>query len=99
MANRDTRRGDTRERILEAARKRFGQESFGATTMRAIAEDAGLGVGTLYSHFRDKVSIVEAISTENIGSVGRVGSSPLPTKRCPKRPPPRPIASHFRLRS
>ncbi len=79
MANRDTTREDTRERILEAARKRFGQESFGATTMRSIAEDAGLGVGTLYSYFRDKVSIVEAISTENMEQEIQRAFASLPT--------------------
>jgi len=34
--------------------------------MRSIAQDAGVAVGTLYTYFRDKVSIVEAISTESL---------------------------------
>ncbi len=66
MTTRETKRANTRRRILEAARKRFGSESFAATTMRAVAKDAGVAVGTLYTYFRDKVSIVEAISTESL---------------------------------
>lgn len=34
--------------------------------MRAIADDADVAVGTLYSYFRDKVALAEAISSDDL---------------------------------
>jgi AcrR family transcriptional regulator len=34
---------DTRTEILAAAQRAFGERGFGATTIRAIATDAGVG--------------------------------------------------------
>lgn len=44
----------TRESILNSAKKIFAKEGFHDTSMAAIAEDAGLGKGTLYWHFSGK---------------------------------------------
>src|SRR5262249_46004408 len=46
--------GDKRQRILEAARKRFRHYGFKKTTMQEIARDAGVAVATLYRYFKDK---------------------------------------------
>ena len=45
------RRDQTRRRLLAAARKVFGREGYGAATLDAIAEEAGLSRGALYYNF------------------------------------------------
>ena len=78
MAAQDSSHGDRRARILEVARQRFSAESFEATTMRTIAEQAGISVGTLYAEFRDKASIAEAISTADLEHATRQAFGSLP---------------------
>ncbi len=48
------------ERLVVAAREVFAQEGGGAS-MEAIARQAGVGVGTLYRHFPNRIDIVEAV--------------------------------------
>jgi AcrR family transcriptional regulator len=56
-----TRKGEqTRERILDAALELFRERGFGDTTMRAIAEAAGVAVGNAYYYFRAKEYLVQA---------------------------------------
>jgi AcrR family transcriptional regulator len=45
---------DRRERILQAARRRFAAAGFEATTVRQIADDVGMLAGSLYYHFANK---------------------------------------------
>lgn len=66
------------ERILAAARARFAKRSFQSATMRAIAEDADVAVGTLYTYFRDKVALAEAISAQDLERVTREVMDSLP---------------------
>jgi AcrR family transcriptional regulator len=51
---------DKRQRILEAARKRFRYYGVRKTTMQEIARDAGVAVGTLYLYFQDKDDLLVA---------------------------------------
>lgn len=56
-----TRKGEqTRERILDAALVLFRERGFEETTMRAIAEEAGVAVGNAYYYFRAKEHLVQA---------------------------------------
>lgn len=56
-----TRKGEqTRERILDAALELFRERGFEETTMRAIAEAAGVAVGNAYYYFRAKEYLVQA---------------------------------------
>ena len=63
---------DKRQRILEAARKRFRYYGVRKTTMQEIARDAGVAVGTLYLYFKDKddllVALYEGVHEELLGS-------------------------------
>ncbi|MCX7864929.1 MAG: TetR/AcrR family transcriptional regulator, partial [Novosphingobium sp.] len=52
---------DRRERILEAAARRFAQFGFEATTVRQIADDVDILSGSLYHHFATKEEILEEI--------------------------------------
>ncbi len=44
----------TRERLLSAAQKLIEEDGYGAATVIAIAERAGVAAGTLYRHFASK---------------------------------------------
>jgi AcrR family transcriptional regulator len=57
---------DKRQRILEAARKRFRYYGIKKTTMQEIARDAGVAVGTLYLYFKDKDELLLAGTEEYV---------------------------------
>ena len=57
---------DKRQRILEAARKRFRYYGVRKTTMHEIARDAGVAVGTLYLYFKDKDDLLVACTEEYV---------------------------------
>jgi AcrR family transcriptional regulator len=57
---------DKRQRILEAARKRFRYYGVRKTTMQEIARDAGVAVGTLYLYFKDKDDLLVAGTQEYV---------------------------------
>ncbi len=61
---RDQRARDTRRAILRAARKLFGLQGYGATTMRDVAAEAGVAVQTIYSSIGSKRSILSAFIDE-----------------------------------
>ena len=50
-----------RDAIMLAARRLFMQQGMGAVTMEAVAVAAGVSKMTLYSHFRDKEALFEAV--------------------------------------
>jgi len=48
------KRGQARERLLDALVRLLAQRDFAAITADAVATEAGLAHGTFYRHFRDK---------------------------------------------
>ncbi len=55
-----TRGDETRRRILDTALMLFKERGYEDTTMRAIAEKAGVAVGNAYYYFRSKESLIQA---------------------------------------
>ncbi len=55
------RKEDRRTVILEAARRRFAEFGFEATTVRQIADDVGILSGSLYHHFDTKEAMLDEI--------------------------------------
>lgn len=53
--------GDKREAILEAALELFVERGFYGTAVPEIAEQAGVGAGTIYRYFESKEALVNAI--------------------------------------
>lgn len=51
----------TRERIVSAARQRFADHGYATTTLRQIAEDAGVAVQTVYAVFGSKAAILRVL--------------------------------------
>ncbi len=52
---------DTTERIREAAVRVFSREGFDRATVKSIAEEAGVAVGSIYNHFRDKDDLLISV--------------------------------------
>ncbi len=44
-----------------AARERFARDGYAATSLDAVAHDAGVTKGSLYHHFRGKLELFEAV--------------------------------------
>ena len=56
-----TRKGEqTRTRILETALKLFREQGYEKTTMRAIAAEGGVSLGSAYYYFESKEHLVQA---------------------------------------
>jgi AcrR family transcriptional regulator len=55
---------DTYLRILSTARRLFVEQGYTATSMRQVAEQAGIGKATIYHHFADKQAIIQALYDE-----------------------------------
>ena len=53
------------DRLIAAARDVFAKEGGGAS-MEAIAREAGVGVGTLYRHFPQRIDVVEAVYRDDV---------------------------------
>lgn len=62
---RQKRREETRQRLLAAGRELFGELGYIPTTTRAIAERAGVSVGSVFSHFDSKADLLMTIIREN----------------------------------
>jgi AcrR family transcriptional regulator len=59
--NQEERSERSRTQILEAALRLFAHRGFGATSVRDVAEAAGVSKGNVYHHFPDKESIFRAL--------------------------------------
>jgi AcrR family transcriptional regulator len=60
-SRRAERAEQTRRRIVESATALFDARGYAATTMEAIAERADVAVETVYSRFRTKMTLLDAI--------------------------------------
>ena len=48
----------SRERVIRAARTMLLERGYEGTTIRAIAQEAGVSLGALYTHFENKTDLV-----------------------------------------
>jgi AcrR family transcriptional regulator len=58
-----------RQRIVEAARAHFFNHGFRSVTMDDLAAELGISKKTLYIHFPEKVSLLEAVLANKFASV------------------------------
>ena len=52
------RRGETRERLIDAAILSFRASGFAATSVRAVSKEVGITAAALYSHFASKQELL-----------------------------------------
>lgn len=64
MAAATVERADARQRLLVAARRRFGADGSLTPTLDEVRRDAGVSVGALYHHFPDKTALAAAAYAE-----------------------------------
>jgi AcrR family transcriptional regulator len=53
--------GQTRQRILQAARELFVERGYGATTLQEVADRAGVAVQTIYYVFSNKPALLKEL--------------------------------------
>jgi AcrR family transcriptional regulator len=75
---------NTEENILIIARKLIASQGFSATSMRQVAEEAGIGKATIYHHFKDKNALFMAM-LEKAGSELRFSPSDLAEETDPRK--------------
>jgi AcrR family transcriptional regulator len=61
---RQARAAETWRAIVQAAGRRFAAEGYGAVTVQAVAELAGVAIGSLYQYFPNKESLATAVLVE-----------------------------------
>ncbi|WP_237573206.1 TetR/AcrR family transcriptional regulator [Mycolicibacterium lacusdiani] len=66
------------ERIRDAALECFASTGIAATSLRTVAESAGVSVGSVQHHFGTKAALVESVNDHVLKVIsGTVASSPL----------------------
>jgi len=58
-----------RDQILAAAARLFGRQGYASTTLRQIAQAAGIRAGSIYYHFEGKDEIAACVLDEGIAAV------------------------------
>jgi AcrR family transcriptional regulator len=64
---RDTQRLATRERILDAARRRFEIQGFSSATTQDVADEAGVSHGSVFVHFGSRAELIAAVVDRGLG--------------------------------
>ncbi|MET0726037.1 MAG: TetR/AcrR family transcriptional regulator [Leifsonia sp.] len=64
-----------RAAIIAAARQIFAEDGFGAP-LSAVAKRAGVGQGSLYRHFPDRISLAVAVFDDNITELEELAAAP-----------------------
>ena len=59
----------SRAQILDTALKLFAHRGYGATSVRDIAEEAGVSKGNVYHHFADKEAIFRELLDVYFGAM------------------------------
>lgn len=66
MGLRERKKEDRKRRMLEAAGTLFHEQGLAGTTMSAVAERAGVGVGTLYNYYPSKDTLFVAVLKQSL---------------------------------
>jgi len=66
LASRQVRKAETRERVLAAARDLFDEVGYEATTIRAVAQRAGVAVGSVFTTFVGKAELLSQVMQDRL---------------------------------
>ena len=75
---REQAKAETRRLILEAAYQLFEKNGYDKTTMRQLAKEAGVGLGTIFQHFPDKAAVLMTAFQEDISSLAYEAIATMP---------------------
>jgi AcrR family transcriptional regulator len=73
----------TRQLLLDAARRRFADDGYSATTVRHIADDAGVNVALISRYFASKEGLFEACLVGAVDELGRTVSEDVTLDQVP----------------
>ena len=77
-SRRQQQKAETRALVLQAAYALFEENGYEQTTMRSVAERAGVALGTIFVHFPDKKALLNAAFEVDIGRVTAERFASLP---------------------
>ena len=63
---------EVRNRIIEAAKQEFLRNGYRRTSMRTIAEQAGVTPGNIYAYFRGKADLLDVITRPTLEELNRL---------------------------
>ncbi|MBX3480611.1 MAG: TetR/AcrR family transcriptional regulator [Caulobacter sp.] len=67
MGVRDDQKAATRAKVLSAARDLFHEIGYDETTIRAIADRAGVSVGSVFTTFKSKADVLSQVMADRVG--------------------------------
>jgi AcrR family transcriptional regulator len=68
---RETQKLETRRKVLEAARDLFNEIGYEETTIRAVAERAGVSVGSVFTTFASKAGVLSQVMDDRVDALYR----------------------------
>jgi AcrR family transcriptional regulator len=60
---------DTKEKILDAAERLFGEQGFGSTSLRHIIAEAGVNLAAVHYHFGSKEELLDAVVVRKLAPI------------------------------
>lgn len=69
MGERQARKAATRERVLAAARDLFEEQGYEPTTIRMVAERAGVSVGSVFTTFAGKSELLSQVMQDRLDAL------------------------------
>lgn len=69
MGVRNEQKAATREKVLDAARDLFNEIGYDETTIRAIAERAGVSVGSVFTTFASKAEVLSHVMDHRLSAL------------------------------
>jgi AcrR family transcriptional regulator len=88
---------DTKERLLDAAERLFGQRGFAETSVRSITAEAGANLGAINYHFGSKEALLRAVFSRRLQPLNRRRIELL--ERCEQAADGEPVALEEVLRA
>jgi AcrR family transcriptional regulator len=73
----------TRQLLLDAARSRFASDGYTATTVRHVADDAGVNVALISRYFTSKEGLFEACLVGAVDDLGRTVAEDVTLEQAP----------------
>lgn len=62
---------DTKEKILDTAERLFGEQGYGATSLRQIIAEAGVNLAAVHYHFGSKEELLDAVILRKLEPINR----------------------------
>ncbi|HWA62532.1 MAG TPA: TetR/AcrR family transcriptional regulator [Caulobacteraceae bacterium] len=81
MNQREAQKQATRRRVLDAARSLFNEIGYDEATVRAIADRAGVSVGSVFTTFNSKADILDQVMQDRLQALYSEAGQVIPLMR------------------